>query len=143
MKMVIGMNELSVSYDSIEENENLSDNLKDNFRQLITIFHKTFSEVDLSNFNERIKRLKIKKGNKYITKEACEYNPKENVLYLNEKKLSESDAKHELMFAVLTIITAKDNFYGFDTDGKLKALNIGITEMITNFLVGNDGEENE
>ena len=47
------------------------------------------------------------------------------------------------MFAVLTIITAKDNFYGFDTDGKLKALNIGITEMITNFLVGNDGEDNE
>ena len=47
------------------------------------------------------------------------------------------------MFAILTIITAKDNFYGFDTNGKLKALNIGVTEMITNFLVGNDGENYE
>lgn len=137
------MNELTESYQAIDANENLSEALKENFKELITVFHQNFKDIGLNNFNERIKRLKIKKGNKYITKSACEYNPKENVLYLNETKLQETDAKHELMFAVLTIISAKDNFYGFDAEGKLKVLNVGITEILTNFLVGNDGEDNE
>ena len=143
MRMVILMDELRGSFEAIAENENISDALKENLKELITVFHRTFNEVDLTNFNERIKRLKIKKGSKYITKDACEYNPKENVLYLNETKLQEVDAKHELMIANLKIIKAKYNFYGFDTNGKLTALNIGVTEMITNFLVGNDGENYE
>ncbi len=137
------MDELNKSYEAISCNESLSEALKENFKQLITVFHQSFNEVDLSNFNERIKRLRIKKGSKYITKDSCEYNPKENVIYLNEARLQNSDAKHELMFAILTIISAKDNYYGFDTDGKLKALNVGVTEMITNFLVGNECEDYE
>ena len=71
------------------------------------------------------------------------YNPKENAIYLNEDKLNKSDAKHELMFAILTIISAKDNGYGFDTDGQLKVLNVGLAEILTNFLVGNESEEHE
>jgi hypothetical protein len=137
------MDELNKSYEAISANESLSEALKENFKQLITVFHQTFNEVDLTNFNERIKRLKIKKGNKYITKDSCEYNPKENVIYLNESKLQDADAKHELMFTILTIISAKDNFYGFDTNGRLKSLNVGITEMLTNFLVGNECDDNE
>ncbi len=137
------MDELKVSYDAISENNNLSAELKDCFKELVTIFNKTFSGVSLSNFNERIKGLEIKRGNKYITKEACEYNPKENVLYLNEQLLKKADAKHELMFALLTIISADENFYGFGNDEKLTVFNVGVTEMITNLLVGNDGEEDE
>ena len=76
------MDELNKSYEAISANESLSEALKDNFKQLITVFHQTFNEVDLSNFNERIKRLRIKKGSKYITKDSCDYNPKENVLVL-------------------------------------------------------------
>lgn len=137
------MNELNVTYQAIDNNETFSEALKENFKDLITVFHQNFSEVSLDNFNERIKRLIIKKGNKYITKDAVEYNPKENVLYLNEEKLNNVDAKHELMFAILTIISASNNGYGFDTDGKLKVLNVGITEILANFLVGNESEEHE
>lgn len=134
------MDELNVTYESIDNNESFSDALKENFKDLITIFHQNFKEVSLNNFNERIKRLSIKKGNKYLKKNAIEYNPKENVLYLNEEKLEHVDAKHELMFAILTIISANGNNYGFDTDGKLKVLNVGLTEILTNFLVGNESE---
>lgn len=137
------MDELNVTYSSINANETFSDTLKDNFKDLITVFHQNFKEVSLDNFNERIKRLQIKKGNKYITKEPIEYNPKENVLYLNQEKLNSVDAKHELMFAILTIISANNNNYGFDTDGRLKVLNVGITEILTNFLVGNESEDHE
>ena len=50
-------------------------------------------------------------------------------------------SKENTLFSFVCAI--KNNFYGFDTNGKLKALNIGVTEMITNFLVGNDGENYE
>jgi len=137
------MDELNVTFSSIDSNVTLSDALKENFKALITIFHQNFKEVSLDNFNERIKGLEIKKGNKYIVKEAILYNPKENTIYLNEDKLNKSDAKHELMFAILTIISSKDNGYGFDMDGQLKVLNVGLAEILTNFLVGNESEEHE
>ena len=137
------MDELNVTFSSIDSNVTLSDALKENFKALITIFHQNFKEVSLDNFNERIKGLEIKKGNKYIVKEAVLYNPKENTIYLNEDKLNKSDAKHELMFALLTIISSKDNGYGFDMDGQLKVLNVGLAEILTNFLVGNESEEHE
>lgn len=132
------MDELNVTYSAIDSNTMLSDALKDNFKELITIFHQCFKEVSLDNFNGRIKGMEIKKGNKYLIKDAVEYKPKENVLYLNAEELDKVDAKHELMYAILTIITANENGFGFDKDGSLKALNIGLAEMITNLLVGNE-----
>ena len=134
------MDELVVTYENISSNANLTDSLKENFKELITIFHQNFKEVSLDNFNERIKGLNIKKGNKYLVKDAIEYKPMENTLYINEEELKRVDAKHELMYALLTIITAKDNYFGFDTDGTLTVLNVGLTEMIANFLVGNESE---
>ena len=41
------------------------------------------------------------------------------------------------MHALLGVITAKDNYYGFNNeDGTLQALNEGYTEILTNYLVG-------
>lgn len=134
------MDELNVTYQSIDSNETLNGPLKENFKELITIFHQNFKEVNLDNFNERIKKLNIKRGSKYLNKQAVNYDPKDNVLYINEEELKKVDAKHDLMYAVLTIISSKNNYFGFDQDGKLKVFNIGLTEMITNFLVGNESE---
>jgi hypothetical protein len=137
------MNELNFTYESIDSNEFLSADLKENFKELITVFHQLFSKVDLSNFNERIKRLRIKKGSKFFITSDCEYNPRENILYINEDKIKMVDAKHSLMMSVLSIITAKDNFYGFNDTGTLEGLNKGITELIANFLVGNEVDLDE
>ncbi|MBQ2409363.1 MAG: hypothetical protein II309_08010 [Bacilli bacterium] len=137
------MNELDFTYESIDSNEFLSADLKENFKELITVFHQLFSKVDLSNFNERIKRLRIKKGSKFFITSDCEYNPRENILYINEDKIKMVDAKHSLMMSVLSIITAKDNFYGFNDTGTLEGLNKGITELIANFLVGNEVDLDE
>jgi hypothetical protein len=137
------MNELNFTYESIDSNEFLSDDLKENFKELITVFHQLFSKVDLSNFNERIKRLRIKKGSKFFITSDCEYNSRENILYINEEKLKLVDAKHSLMMSILSIITAKDNFYGFNDTGTLEGLNKGLTELIANFLVGNEVDLDE
>ena len=137
------MNQLDVTYSAIDANKTFTDALKGNFNELITIFHQNFAEVDLSNFNERIKGMEVKKGNKYITKDAIEYDPKKNVLYLNEEKLNTVDAKHELMYAIITMISAYNNTFGIGSNEKLKVLNVGIAEMIATSLVGNDIEDSK
>lgn len=126
---------------SLEKNQQMTDNLKINILELVTIFNKAFPEVPLDNFNERISSLVIERGTKFLNKEALEYDCKNNILSISEALLEEEkDAKHALMVAVLKIITAKDNFYGLASDKKYTALNEGITEVIADFLVGNDSE---
>lgn len=51
-----------------------------------------------------------------------------------------ADCKHILMRELLNIITAKDNFSGFNKDNAYEALNLGYTEILSNYLVGNEGE---
>ena len=46
-----------------------------------------------------------------------------------------------MMFEILNIITATDNQIGFNTDNRFVALNAGFTEIIANYLVGNNGEK--
>lgn len=142
--MVIWMDELKVAYESIDSNNNLNDGLKENFKELVQIFHQNFGEVSLNNFSEKIKGLKIEKGNKYITKEVAEYNAGKNVMYLNEEKLASAPngvAAHEMMYVTVALTAANNNSYGFDVDGKVKCLNVGVTEMIANALVLNEKEE--
>ena len=49
---------------SLDENKLLTDDIKDNIMELITIFKDKFPGVNLTNAVERLKTLKIKKGNK-------------------------------------------------------------------------------
>ena len=46
-----------------------------------------------------------------------------------------------MMFELLNIITATQNQTGFNTDNRLVALNVGFTEILANYLVGNEGEK--
>ena len=48
--------------------------------------------------------------------------------------------KHILMHGLLNVISSNDVQSGFNYNDKFKALNAGYTEILTNNLVGNDGE---
>ena len=135
------MNELNMTYEAIASNENLSDPLKEQFMGLTQVFHQTFENVNLDNYNERIKSLRIKRGSKLFIKTDSEYSPRENILYINEDKLMETDACHSMMMRTLEMVTAKDNYYGFNDNGKWEGINAGLTEIIANNLVGNEGAE--
>lgn len=125
---------------SLEENQQMTDDLKANFLELVTIFHKQFPEVSLDMFNEKIKSLTIERGSKFILKNPLEYDIKNNLLSINETLLSDVDAKHELMVVVLKMITSKDDYYGFNENNEYEALSAGVTEIIADFLVGNECE---
>ena len=126
----------------LDENPNITPEVKDDLLELINVFNSKFSGVSLDNLKERLKSLKIKRESMYLAKLPCEYKPFNNEIVINVPKFEESDAEHWLMHALLGIITAKDNYYGFNnSEDTFIALNEGYTEIITNYLVG-DVEDN-
>lgn len=122
---------------TLDANGNITPEVKENIMELITIFAKTFKDIDLSNLNSRLKNLNIKIESKYLVRMPCRYNAFTNEILINEEMIQDSDVKHWLMHAILGVITGKDNRYGFTTtDNKMIALCEGYTEILTNLLVG-------
>ncbi len=121
----------------LDANENLTEEVKDNLMELITIFHEIFKDVDLTVLKERLKTLKIKRESMYLVKMPCKYIAHNNEIAINYGLITESDARHWLMHSLLGVITAKDNHYGFNDDNDtFLALNEGYTEILTNNLIG-------
>ena len=128
-------------YKAIDSNHTISSNVKEDIKQLITIFNNTFPNIDLSNFAKRVTSLKREKSNKCINKRVVKYNFNKNVLEFNVDEINKGyDMKHILMHGLLNIISSNDTQSGFDYNDKFKALNAGYTEILANNLIGNDGE---
>lgn len=133
------MNDIRIS---LKDNKNLTSEISDGIFELITIFHNNFPNINLENFNNRIKTLKIEKTSKFEKSHISNYGIKKNILYFNSDELNkEYDARHIMMFELLNIISSTDSQTGFNTDNRFLALNIGFTEIIANYLVGNNGEK--
>lgn len=127
---------------ALDMNANLSSAVKSNIFELTNIFHKNFPEIALDNLKNRLTTLEIKKLNRFLNNDISMYSNIDNILYLNNEKLSkEYDAKHVLMYELLNIISSTDTQKGFIRDGKFEALNVGYTEILANYLVGNEGEK--
>lgn len=128
------LNEIKIILDN---NDNLTEEVKDNLMELITIFNSIFKDVDLSNLKEKLKTLKIKRESMYLVKLPCVYIPHNNEIGINYGLITEADARHWLMHSLLGVISSKDNYYGFnDENDTFVALNEGYTEILTNNLVG-------
>lgn len=126
---------------SLQENKNISKEVGDGIFELVVIFHNNFPTVNLENLNKRLKTLKIEKTSKFEKSNISNYSFKKNILYFNTDEINNDyDVKHVMMFEILNIITATDNQVGFNTDNRFLALNVGFTEIIANYLVGNNKE---
>ena len=70
------------------------------------------------------------------------YDCKNNVLYFNKDKMTdEYDFRHILMYELINIISSNGFQTGFNSEGRFEALNTGYTEILANFLVGNNGSK--
>lgn len=129
---------------AVEENTSMRAEFRENVKQLITRFSSVFPQISLENLENRIKNVKIERTNRLVNRKPYEYNAKENILRFSEDALkNEYNAKHLLMSGLLCMITAHDNTYGFATkENKFISFNIGYTEILSNFLAGNAGENN-
>ena len=127
---------------TLNENQNISEEVKVGLMELIEIFNKMFPDVNLNNLNEKLKTLIIRRESMFLLKLPCQYNSHNNEIVINLGRFEESDARHWMMHALLGVITSQNNYYGFNNDDdRLLALNEGYTEIITNYLVG-DMEDN-
>lgn len=122
-------------------NETLTDELKTNILELVVIFNNKFPDVDLTNLSRRLKTLQIKKISKFLNQDVSMYDNKDNIIYFNLSEMNKNyDMKHVLMFELLNVISATEYSTGFNEYAKFEALNVGYTEILANFLVGNNGE---
>ncbi len=132
---------VEIIFETLKNNQNIDSEFKDLIQELIIIFTKFFPNVDLTNLNNRLGSLKIVKTNKLVSNDVIDYNSISNELSFNlEEIMKDYDLRHILMHGLLRIITAYDNTFGFDQNNKFTALNIGYTEIITNFIIGNDSD---
>ena len=136
------MTDLDMIKETISNNEYLSIEMKDNLFELVVVFNKEFPDITLDKLNEKLKNLKIEKINSFLTNKVSKYDFKKNTIYFNEKELMKAyDVRHLLMLEMLNLISLADDYSGFNYEGKFEALHIGYTEILANYLVGNNGEE--
>lgn len=125
----------------MDKNQNLSNEIKDNLLSLCEIVMKKFPNINFDYLKKNLESLKIEKVGKYVSNEIAYYNGNTNTLFINYSKITDKDdVKHIMMHQLLNIITYNGYFSGFDENNFLKALNIGFTEILTNNLVGNEGD---
>lgn len=125
---------------NLDNNQSLTPEVKEEIFELIILFHQTFPSVSLETLKERIKDVKVGKITIYERKGPVVYDAIKNEILLSRRGLEEDyDARHLLMKGLLGLISACDNYYGFNKNDRLYALNMGFTEMLANMLVGNEG----
>lgn len=125
---------------NLAANENLTSEIKTKMFELTVLFHQKFPEVSLERIKEKIKDVKIGKISVFERKGPVIYDALNNEIAFSNKKLkAEYDANHLMMKGILGMISSAEDYYGFNKDNSLRALNVGFTEMLANFLVGNEG----
>ncbi len=125
---------------NLDSNQSLTMEIKDEILQLIILFHQMFPDVSLETLKSRIKAVKVGKITIYERKGPVVYDVVNNEILLSRKSLEDDyDARHLMMKGLLGLISSCDNYYGFNKNDSLYALNLGFTEMLANTLVGNDG----
>ncbi len=126
------MNQVDEFVKNITENENLTDNIKQNFLELIIIFNQQFQNVDMTLLIERIKSLKLRPISEYLCSNTFRYDVKENVLFFNEEKLEkEKNGKVSAMEALLQVMSNRLD----EKNNILAAFNQGMDQMIAKNLV--------
>lgn len=98
-------------------------------------------KIDFSNFYNQMKTFKLKPLSVFENKGFDDYDPKENIGYINPYVLNKDPNNEFNIDQIFTKImlkttTAKGNFYGFGNDSKLHALNEACTSMIAQNLSG-------
>lgn len=127
---------------ALGQNNNITQEIKDTIFELVVIFNHSFPTVRLDGLKARLSTLKIERSSRFISDDVSRYDFKNNILYLNIYQMKKKyDMRHIFMFEILNMITCNGECVGFATVDTFKALNRGYTEIMANYLVGNDGEE--
>ena len=104
------------------------------------VFNKKLPEVNLSKLNEKLKTVKIGRMSRFERKGVYYYDLFRNEILFTNNLKNNYDIDHLLMKAILEMSTATSTFTGFNSDERLRALNLAYTEILSNYIVGNEGD---
>lgn len=125
---------------SLQSNPNLNDEIRNKLFELVTIFHKKLPEINLTRLSEKLKTVSIGKLSKLERKGLYYYDLFENKILFSNNIQGNYDIDHLFMKSILQMATSNDRFTGFHSDDRLMALNLAYTEILANYIIGNEGE---
>ena len=125
---------------SLKNNPNLTDEIRNKLFELIIIFNKKLPEINLSKLNEKLKSVRIGKIGKFEKKGTYYYDVYKNEILFSKDIEGNYDIDHLLTKAILEMSTSTSTFTGFNSDERLRALNLDYTEILANYIVGNEGD---
>ena len=125
---------------SLKSNPNLTDEIRNKLFELIIVFNKKMPDINLSKLNEKLKTVKLGKLSKFERKGTYYYDVFKNEILFSKELESNYDIDHLLTKAILQMSTSTETFTGFNSDDRLRALNLAYTEILANYIVGNEGD---
>ena len=125
---------------SLANNPNLNTDIRNKLYELVEVFNKRIPNVDLSRLNNRLKTVKIGKIGKYEKRGAYYYDVFKNEILFSRDIEGNYDINHLFTKAILQMATSTDTFTGFSSDERLRALNLAYTEILANYIIGNEGD---
>jgi hypothetical protein len=125
---------------SLTSNLNLTDELRDKLFNLVVNFNKKMPEVNLSKLSDKLKTVKIGKISKFERKGTYYYDVFKNEILFSNNLEGNYDINHLLIKAILEMSTSTDTYTGFNSDERLRALNLAYTEILANYIIGNEGD---
>ena len=134
------MNSLEQIKESLQSNPNLSNEIKSKLFGLVKIFHNKLPDVNLSKLNDKLKTVKLSKMSKFERKGVYYYDLFKNEILFTSDLKENYDIDNLLMKAILEMSTATNSYTGFNSDERLRALNLAYTEILSNYIVGNEGD---
>ena len=125
---------------SLSSNVNLPQPVKQKIYELVVTLNNKLPEVNLNKLNEKLKTVKIGKISKYERKGTYNYNVFKNEILFSNNLEGNYDIDHLLMKALLEMSTSTGTYTGFHSDDRLRALNLAYTEILANYIIGNEGD---
>ena len=125
---------------SLKSNPNLTDEIRNKLFELVIVFNKKMPDINLSRLNEKLKTVKLGKLSKFERKGTYYYDVFKNEILFSKDLESNYDIDHLLTKAILQMSTSTETFTGFNSDDRLRALNLAYTEILANYIVGNEGD---
>ncbi len=125
---------------SLNNNPNIQNDIKERLFYLVTILNKKLPDINLDRLNENLKSVSFGKLGKFERKGTYFYDVLKNKIFFSSNLAGNYDIDHLLMKAMLQMATSTGKFTGFNSDERLMALNLAYTEILANYIIGNEGD---
>ena len=127
---------------TIDNNQNLSLEIKENFKDLLIIYTHNTNNIDLETINTNIASLKMEVCSKYLIKEPLKYIEQDNTMYINTSEIEKDHDYRFLLMRQLMLMQTYKNDISKQRNNNFTPIYEGYASIGANLFVGNDSSNN-